>query len=116
MVEVLVRYNITGRFLGLQVKAAVPAEPYGEARISIRKATFAPATSTSVVALAWLTEQRRFADECLIVPTLDLIAVAVDYGNHWVLDFHPNTQERGRLDPYRRPLSGLGELAEELFI
>ncbi len=116
IVEVLIRHNVTGRFLGVQVKAAVPAEPYGEARISIRKATFAPAPGTFLVALAWLAEQLRFADECLLVPTTRLIEIAVDYGTHWVLDFHPNSQERGRLDPYRRSLPGLGQLAEDLVV
>jgi hypothetical protein len=113
MVEVLVRSHVTGHFLGLQIKTAVPAEAYGEARIYIRKPTFAPATSTFLVALAWLAEQRQFADECLVVPTTHLIEIAVDYGMHWVLDFHPHSQERGRLDPYRRPLSSLGQLAED---
>ena len=111
MVEVLVRNNANGRFLGLQVKTGVPGESYGEARIYIRKATFAPALNTFLVALAWLAEQRRFSDECLLVPTTRLIEIAVDYGAQWVLDFHPHSQERGRLDPYRRPLLSLGQLA-----
>ena len=114
MVEVLARHHVTGRFLGLQVKAAVPTDPYCEARVSIRKTTFAPAESTFLVALAWLPDERRFADECLLVPTTHLIEVAVDYGAHWVLDFHPNSQEQGRLDPYRHPLSTFGELVELL--
>jgi hypothetical protein len=115
MVEVLVRKNVTGRFLGLQVKTAVPAaEHYGEARVAVRKATFAPTPNTFVVALAWLAEQQGFADECLLVPTDRLIELAVDEGTHWQLNFRPHSQERGRLDPYRRPLSALGELAETL--
>jgi hypothetical protein len=114
MVEVLVRNRVTGHFLGLQVKTGVPAEPYGEARITIRKATFVHAASTYVVALAWLADERRIADECLLVPTTRLTEIAVEYGNHWVLDFHPHSQERGRLDPYRRPLATLGQLVEDL--
>ena len=50
----------------------------------------------------------------LLIPTTDLLKVAVDYEAHWVLDFHPHSQERGRLDPYRRSLLSLGKLAEEL--
>lgn len=115
MVEVLARNNVNGRFLGLQVKTGVPGgEHYGETRIFIRKASFVPAPSTFLVALAWIADQRRFADECLLVPTTRLIEIAVDYGPHWVLDFHPHSQERGRLDPYRRPLSALGQLADDL--
>jgi hypothetical protein len=115
MVEVLVRNHVAGRFLGLQVKTGVPNERYGEALITIRKATFAPAKSTFVVALAWLAEQRRFADECLLVPTKHVIEIAVDDGDHWVLNFHPSSQERTPLDPYRRPLSSLGKLAGAFF-
>src|SRR5207253_6901458 len=48
MVEVLARDNVTGNFLGLQVKTAVPMAPHGEAHIGIRKATFSPAASNFV--------------------------------------------------------------------
>lgn len=115
MVEVLVRNDVIGRFLGLQVKTGVPAPPYGEARIAIRKATLVPAASTYLVALAWLAEQKHFADECLLVPSTRITEIAVEDTDHWVLNFHPRSQERGPLDPYRRRLSTLGELAEGLF-
>src|SRR5256885_7663360 len=115
MVEVLARSRITYRYCGLQVKTGVPAEARGgEARIAIRKATLMPATSTSIVALAWMAEQRQFADEFLLIPTTELAGVAVDDGVHLFLNFHPHSQERTRLDPYRRPLSDLGQLAEDL--
>jgi hypothetical protein len=114
-VEVLVRNNITGRFLGLQVKTAVPdPERHGEAHLQIRKASFVPAPSTYLVGLAWLSEQKLFADECLVVPSDDVAAVGVDGGEHWVMNFRPHSQERGRLDPYRRRLSALGPLTREL--
>jgi hypothetical protein len=112
MVEVLVRNRVTGHFLGLQVKTGVPTGPYGEAQITIRKATFEPAASTFVVALAWLAEQQRFANECLVIPTTHLVEIAVGDTDHLVLNFHPNSQERTPLDPYRRPLADLGQLAE----
>src|SRR5438270_795334 len=73
MVEVLARDNVSGAFHGLQVKAAVQAKLYGEAHIHITKATMVPAIGSSVVALAWLAEDARFADECLLVPTQDLV-------------------------------------------
>src|SRR5437879_8159911 len=49
MVEVLARDNVTGSFLGLQVKTAVPMAPHGEAPIGIRKATLPPAAHTLAV-------------------------------------------------------------------
>src|SRR5436190_18001853 len=112
MVEVLARNSVTGRFFGIQVKAGAIGE-YGEAQISIRKATLVPAASTFIVALAWMPEGRQFADEFLLIPTNDLVKIAVDEGVHLFLNFHPHSQERTRLDPYRRPLSDLGQLSEE---
>src|SRR5437016_4436408 len=114
MVEVLARSRITHRYRGLQVKTGVPAEARGgEARIAIRKATLVAAASTYIAALAWMAEQRQFADEFLLIPTNDLAGIAVNDGVHLFLNFHPHSQERTRLDPYRRPLSDLGELAED---
>jgi hypothetical protein len=109
MVEVLARDNVSGRYCGLQVKAGVPSK-HGEAYIQIRKATFVPALSTFVVALAWLPQPRRFADECLLIPSDDLIGVSDDDAKHWVVCFHPHSPKRTRLDPYRHPLADLGEL------
>jgi hypothetical protein len=112
MVEVLARSRITHRYCGLQVKTGVPGER-GEARIAIRKATLVPAASTYVAALAWMAEQQQFSDEFLLVPTIDLAGIAVDDGVYLFLNFHPHSKERTRLDPYRRPVSNLGQLAEE---
>jgi len=64
-------------------------------------------------ALAWIAEQRQFADEFLLIPTTELVGVAVEGGAHLFLNFHPHSQERTRLDPYRRALSDLGQLAED---
>ena len=114
MVEVLARSNVSGGFAGLQVKAAVPAAQYGEAHIHVRKSTFVPAPTTSVVGLAWLADQGRFAEECLVVPTTELRDVAIDTPDHLVLNFHPASREHTRLDRYRHTLSKLASLVEEL--
>jgi hypothetical protein len=116
MVEVLARDNVTGRFLGLQVKTAVPMEPHGEAHIGVRKATFLPAPRTYIVALAWIAEQQGFADECLVLPTTHLTEIAIDDGPDWRLNFHPHSPERTPLDPYRQPLSRLHQLAQDLLV
>jgi len=114
-VEVLVRNNANGRFLGLQVKTAVPdATRHGEAHLPIRKASFVPAPSTYLVGLAWLSEQKQCAEECLLVPSERLIEVAADGGEHWVLNFRPHSAERTHMDPYRLPLSSLGSTVEDL--
>src|SRR5207253_6303922 len=114
MVEVLARDNVTGRYLGLQVKAAVPVAHGAEVRVAIHKATFRPAPTTFVLVLAWIAEPPRFADECLVVPTLDLPSIAREDATHWRLNFRPNSPERTPLDPYRRPLSTLGQIVSDL--
>ena len=113
MVEVLARDNINGRFAGLQVKTAVPGE-YGEAHIHVRKSTFVPAATTLVAGLAWLPDEGRFADECLLVPTERFAEVAVDGGDRWVVNFHPNSPQPTVLDPYRHPLRELGVLVGQI--
>lgn len=108
MVEVLVRDNVNGGFLGLQVKTSVPAR-FGEAHFRVRKATFVPAPTTWIAGLAWIEEQTRFSDECLVMPTQDLIGIAGDGEVTWVLNFNPDKPERTPVDPYRRRLVKLGE-------
>lgn len=107
MVEVLARDNVNGRFVGLQVKTAVPADR-GEAHFHVRKATFIPTATTWMAGLAWIAGEGRFADECLLVPTEDLRNVAIDDGATWAMNFHPHSPERTPLDPYRRPLAEFG--------
>ena len=114
MVEVLARDNVSGRFVGLQVKTAVPARTYGEAHIHVRKATFVLSPSTWVVGLAWLVESNKFADQCLVVPTERLPSVAVDGGDRWVLNFHPESPERTPLDPFRLRSSDLSQRVLEI--
>src|SRR5207302_8894100 len=106
--------GISPRYWGLRVKTGAPAEARrGEARLAIRKATLVPAPTTYIAALAWMAEQGQFADEFLLIPTSDLVEIALDDGVHLFLNFRPHSQERTRLDPYRRPLSDLGKLAED---
>ena len=113
IVEVLSRNNVSRRFLGLQVKTAVPAA-HGEAQIHVQKSTFAPFPSTWVVCLAWLADANRFADESLLIPSERLREVAYDDGHSLVLMFRPESPRRGRQDPYRRRLSELGALIGEI--
>lgn len=111
MVEVLTRDNATHGFLGIQVKTAVPLQ-WGEAHFRVRKATFVPAPTTYLVGLAWLPAANTFADECLLVPTMDLASVAIDANDHWVLGFHPHSPEKTRLDKYRVRLGDLASRVE----
>ena len=113
MVELLARDRETGGFLGLQVKTAVPAR-YGEAHFRVRKATFVPSPTTWIVALAWIEESGGFGIDCLLVPSQDLPAIAVEGDDRWVLDFNPIHPEPTRFDGYRRNLADLGRLVAQI--
>jgi hypothetical protein len=111
MVEVLARNNTTGGLVGIQVKTAVPLA-WGEAHLRVGKATFVPAPTTYLTGLVWLPATGTFADECLLVPAMDLPSVAIDNEDHWVLHFHPHSPEKTRLDSYRVPLNQLASRVE----
>src|SRR5579864_429949 len=69
MVEVLARHNMTGRFPGLQVKAATLAsDRHGEAKMHVRTATLTSDPTTWLVGLAWHNDAGAFDPECLFIP------------------------------------------------
>jgi hypothetical protein len=113
IVEVLARDRETGRFVGLQVKTAIPAR-YDEAQFRVRKATFLPSPTTWIVALSWIEGESHFGEECLLVPSRDLPRVAVEGGDRWVLDFNPSHPEHTRFDPYRHELASLQALVAQI--
>ena len=90
------------------------AEVYHEAHIHIRKATFSLTATTWLTALAWRQERSAFDDECLLIPAADLPGVSHDDGTSFVINFHPESPERTRLDPYRHRLAELGNLVEQI--
>jgi hypothetical protein len=83
-----------------------------EAHCHVRKATFVPAPTTYLAGLGWLPDAGAFVDECLLVPTMDLASVAIDAGELWGLDFHPQSPEKTPLDSYRVPLNDLATRPE----
>jgi hypothetical protein len=113
IVEVLARDRQTGRFVGLQVKTAIPPR-HGEAHFRVRKATFVPSPTTWIVALAWLDEEGLFGSDCLLAPSQDLPAIAVEGDDRWVLEFNPAHPNPTRFDAYRRNLADLGRLVARI--
>jgi hypothetical protein len=113
MVEVLARDNVRRSFVGLQVKAATVAQPYGEAHIHVRKATLSNNPTTWLVGLAWREETAAFDPECLFIPAADIPNVGIEAGSKWAINFHPSSPERTVLDAYRKPLADLSRLILE---
>ncbi len=107
MVEVAVRRLATGQTLGIQVKTVQLAKPHAFGHVLVNRATFVASPSTVIVALAWLADEQRFHETCLVVPAADLPALAGG-GPYYELHFHPDpSPERSRLDRYRTPIDEL---------
>ena len=107
-VEVLVRRSSTGRFAGLQVKTSGFDSSHSEERVYLRRSSFRPAASTFICVLGWDRDAGRFAETCLLIPSLD-IAGLTRVENEWmVLELEPGSASHRRLDQYRVSLASLG--------
>jgi hypothetical protein len=93
----------TRHVLGLQVKTVGvdPAHPAGT--IGIHASSFRPSRSTYFVVLAWLREEHRFHDECLLIPSEEIRALCKpqESEGHLSFDWHPGSTAQTHLDPYR---------------
>ncbi|HEV2032763.1 MAG TPA: hypothetical protein VGU71_00955, partial [Candidatus Dormibacteraeota bacterium] len=64
--------------------------------------------------LAWMSGERRFHEECLVIPSEELLQFARTDGPYYVFEFHPGSTNQTQLDKYRRALSDLCREVEEL--
>jgi hypothetical protein len=106
--EVLVRDVGSHRVAGLQVKTVGLDRLHADSSVSIARPSFRPSATTWLVVLAWLREEERFHQECLVIPSLLVEEVAHVDGEHLRFDYHPGSRGHGRLDPFRAPLADLG--------
>lgn len=113
-VEVLARSISTHSFLGLQVKTAGWDPAHLETRVYIRRSSFRAAPSTFICVLGWERSARRFADQCLLIPSQDVSGVARVEGEFLVLEFEPGSGTHRRLDRYRVALDTLGEAVRSM--
>jgi hypothetical protein len=61
-----------------------------------------------------MADERRFHDECLVIPSEELLLFARTDGPHYVFEFHPGSKQQPTLDKYRRKLSDLCSEVEKL--
>lgn len=111
-VEVLVRHVGTRRFAGLQVKTAGWDPTHIEERVYIRRSSFRAAESTFVCILGWDRVGKRFAETCVLIPSLDIAQLARVEGEWLVLEVEPGSASHRRLARYQIPLAGLGQTVE----
>jgi hypothetical protein len=106
--ELAVLHLESRRVVGLQIKTVGIDSARPSATVSVLASSFRPAPTTYFVVLAWLREEGRFHDECLLIPSEELRKIAGEdaYG-HLKFEFHPGSATQVRLDKFRHPVSKL---------
>ncbi len=67
--EVLIRRLVTGVTLGVQVKTGRLKEPHARLKIVVNRSNFVAAPTTFIAVLAWIVEERRYHETCLVIPS-----------------------------------------------
>ena len=106
--ELAVLHLVSRRVLGIQVKTVGVDAARPSATVAVRALSFRPAATTYFVVLAWVREEGRFHEECLVIPSEDLTSIAGrDVYGHFKFEFHPGSKTQGRVDRFRNPTSNL---------
>lgn len=113
-VELAVRDVENGHVVGLQIKTVNVDAANSNQTIDVYSPSFRPAPTTYFTVVAWMPEERRFHEECLIFPSDELLRFAKPGGLHYKFKFHPGSTNQPRLDKYRRPLADLCTEIESL--
>ena len=113
-VEILARHVVSRRFVGLQVKASGFDPAHVENRVYFRQSSFRAAATTYVCVLGWDRAARRFASDCLFIPSAAIPDVARTEGEWLVLELEPGSNRHRRLDVYQRPLASLAAAVESM--
>ncbi len=112
--ELVALHLVSRRVVGLQIKTVGVDGAHPSATIAVRALSFRPAATTYFVVLAWVREEGRFHEECLVIPSEDVRGSAYESEGHIKFEFHPGSTTQGRLDPYRHELSRLPAVLTDL--
>ena len=115
-VELAVRHLHTGHVVGLQIKTVSVDAVYPNRPVDIYRSSFRAAPTTYFTVVAWMPDERRFHEECLLIPSDDLLRLARPAGLHYKFEFQPGSKKQPRLDKYRRKLSDLSSEVEKLLL
>jgi hypothetical protein len=113
--ELAVLHLESRRVVGLQIKTVGFDSARPSATVAVLASSFRPAPTTYFVVLAWLREEGRFHDWCLLMPSEALRSLAAEdvYG-HLKFEFHPDSPTAGRLERFRLQLPTLPTAIEGL--
>lgn len=114
--ELVVLHLASRKVLGLQIKTVGADSGHPAPSINILESSFRPSPTTYFVVLAWLLEEKRFHEECLLIPSEEVrgICEPSDRDNHLEFNWHPGSRAAGHLDPYRRTFLRLRNEIEEM--
>ncbi|GAC1647279.1 MAG: hypothetical protein NVS9B11_19700 [Candidatus Dormibacteraceae bacterium] len=113
-VELAVRHLRNGRVVGLQIKTVSVDAVHPNRPVDIYMSSFRPAPTTYFTVVAWMPKERRFHEECLVIPSEDVLELARPAGSHYKFEFQPGSTKQPRLDKYRSALSDLCTEVESL--
>jgi hypothetical protein len=107
--ELLVLHLASRSLLGLQIKTVSVDPIHPAATVSVLASSYRPSPTTDFVVLAWLTDEGRFHDECLLIPSEELrtLCEPSDLGGHLSFDWHPASLNLTRLERYRASKASL---------
>ncbi len=115
--ELAVLHLLSRRVLGIQVKTVGIDIAHPSATVAVRELSFRPAPTTYFVVLAWLREEGRFHEECLVIPSEELTSIAGrDVYGHLKFEFHPGSTTQGRVDAFRHPTTNLPAVVAKLLV
>jgi hypothetical protein len=107
--ELPVLHLVSRRVLGLQIKtiSVDPEHPAGT--VTIHLASFRPSPTTYFVCLAWLREERRFHEACLLIPSEEIRDLCRPHPtvDHLSFDWDPGSTAASQLETYRSAVSQL---------
>jgi len=97
------------RVVGIQVKTRGVDSAHPAATVNIRALSFRPSPTTYFVVLAWLHDDQRFNEDCLLIPSEELRAICQPEEVNGQLKFEwtPKLHSRSHLERYRTSLSAL---------
>lgn len=115
--EIPVLHLATRRVIGLQVKTVGVTRARMRATVDVYRQSFRPAPTTYFVVFAWLRDEARFHDECLLIPSVYVPTIGRDDGEgHISFEFRPGNEDQQELDAYRQQLTALRHKLEELLL
>jgi hypothetical protein len=115
--EIAVLHLTRRNVVGLQVKTVGLDETRDHAAVDVYASSFRASPTTFIVVLAWLRDEARFHQVCLLIPSIELHEFAHDDGyGHITFVFHPDATRQERLDKFRLQLSTLRTAIEDMLV